>query len=131
VNYTGHGIQQAFSEWGYFTVGDVPTLTNSAQLPFVVSMACLTGYFQDPTATSLASSLLGAANGGAVAVWASSALTELPGETAVNLQLFRLLFGGTRPAIGDAVAQAKAATTDQDVRKSWILFGDPSMKLAQ
>src|SRR5258706_3570525 len=73
VNYTGHGIQQAFSEWGYFTVGDVPTLTNSAQLPFVVSMACLTGYFQDPTATSLASSLLGAANGGAVAVWASSA----------------------------------------------------------
>jgi hypothetical protein len=131
VNYNGHGEQQAWSEWGFFATSNVPGLTNAAQLPMVVSMACLTGYFQDPTTTSLASSLLGAANGGAVAVWASSGSTELSGEVSVNQQLVKLLLGGTRPAIGDAVAQAKAATTDQDVRRTWILFGDPSMKLAQ
>ena len=131
VNYTGHGFEQAWSSQNIFTTGTVPTLTNASQLPFVVSIGCLTGYFQDPTAVSLAAAALTAPNGGAVAVWASSALTSLPGETAIDQQLFANLFNGSRPALGDAVAQAKSATTDQDVRKSYIFFGDPTMKLAQ
>jgi len=31
--------------------------------------------------------------------------------------------------LGDATRAAKAATTDMDVRSTWILFGDPSAKL--
>jgi hypothetical protein len=31
--------------------------------------------------------------------------------------------------LGEAVNNAKKATTDQDVRKTWIFFGDPSMKM--
>jgi hypothetical protein len=131
VNYTGHGFETAWSGSNIFNTGTVPALTNSSQLPFVASIGCLTGYFQDPQAVSLAAATLGAPGGGAVAVWASSALTSLPGETAMNQQMISYLFNGTHPALGDAVAQAKAATTDQDVRKSYIFFGDPTMKLAQ
>jgi hypothetical protein len=105
-------------------------LTNSSGLPFIVSMACLTGYFQDPSSVSFASAAMTAPNG-AVAVWASSGLPGLPGEVQVDQALLSVLLNGSRPALGDAVAQAKAATTDGDVRRTWIFFGDPTMKLAQ
>lgn len=131
VNYQGHGFQQAWNSPAILSVGSVPSLANAAQLPFVVSMSCLTGAFHDPTKVSLAAALLNAPGSGAVAYWGSSGLPSLSGETAVDQELFRILLGGTRPALGDAVARAKAATTDLDVRKTWIFFGDPSMKLAQ
>jgi hypothetical protein len=31
--------------------------------------------------------------------------------------------------LGEAVRRAKAATGDSDVRRTWILFGDPTTKL--
>ena len=31
--------------------------------------------------------------------------------------------------IGEAVARAKAVVADQDVRRTWIFFGDPAMRL--
>ncbi len=132
VNYNGHGFEQSWSGSDLLNVNDPATLTNSSALPFVVSMSCLTGYFQDPQAVSLATSVLTAPNGG-VAMWASSALTNLAGEVSMNQSLFTYLLNGTRPALGDAVAQAKASAddVDPDVRKSWIFFGDPTMKLAQ
>jgi hypothetical protein len=131
VNYSGHGLVQAWSQQNILTVNDPVGLTNAQSLPFVVAMACLNGLFHDPNQTSLASAFLSASNGGAVAVWASSGLTNLGGETLMNQQLYTYLFNGTHPTLGDAVAQAKSATTDLDVRKTWILFGDPTMRLAQ
>ena len=59
----------------------------------------------------------------------------LPGETIPDgqqdmaKQLYQLLYGSQPIAIGDAVMQSKNATFDYDVRRTWILFGDPSMKL--
>ncbi len=64
-------------------------------------------------------------------VWASSALTDPTGQDLMNRDLYRSLFGGDHPAVGDAVMAAKANVTDQDVRNTWILFGDPSMQLKQ
>jgi hypothetical protein len=45
------------------------------------------------------------------------------------MELMRLLFGEESLTAGEAARRAKAATLDLDVRKTWILFGDPSMKL--
>jgi len=47
----------------------------------------------------------------------------------MNKELIRLLFNGESLTLGEATAQAKAATTDPDVRRSWILFGDPTTRL--
>jgi hypothetical protein len=47
----------------------------------------------------------------------------------MNQELIRLLFNGQSLRLGEAVMRAKEATTDQDVRRTWILFGDPSMRL--
>jgi hypothetical protein len=70
-----------------------------------------------------------APNGGAVASFASSGLTIPDGQHDMGKQLFQLLYQGPPIALGDATRQAKSATTDIDVRRSWILFGDPTMKI--
>jgi hypothetical protein len=104
------------------------TLTNGTRLPFVVAMTCLTGVFHDVYTTSVAEGLLFAPNGGAIAVWGSSTLTEPDQQALMNNELMRQLFT-TGMTLGEATRRAKLATTDHDVRTSWILFGDPSMKM--
>jgi uncharacterized repeat protein (TIGR01451 family) len=127
VDYVGHASVEMWGE-NAFLSNDALALTNGSKLPFVVSMNCLNGYFHDLYTTSMAEALLKAPNGGAIAVWASSTLTQPDQQAIMNRELFRQLFTGT-PTLGEAVMRAKAAATDSDVRKSWIFFGDPSMKL--
>lgn len=103
----------------------------STRLPFsfVVVMDCLNGLFQDPSLPGLAEVLMSAPNGGSVAAFASSGLTIPDGQHAMARQLYILIYGSESIALGDAVRIAKGATTDIDVRRTWILFGDPSMKI--
>ncbi len=130
VVYSGHGNTNI---WGgsIFSTDDAMALTNGNKLPFVVVMDCLNGYFAVPQASgqSLAEALVKAPNGGAVASFASSGLTIPDGQHQMGQQMFQLLYGGPTIPIGDASRQAKYATTDQDVRRTWILFGDPTMKI--
>jgi len=128
TNYVGHGSVEIWSSY-VFDSNMAAALTNGDKLPFVVTMNCLNGYFHDMFTNSLAEALMNNANGGAVGVWASSALTSPDQQLLVNLELYRQILGGSSPAIGDAILKAKKATTDKDVRRTWILFGDPTMKL--
>jgi len=131
VNYVGHGSVE-FWRGGIFSSDDVATLTNGTRLPFFIIMNCLNGYFHDPFPTdSLAESLLRVEGGGAIAVWASSGLTEPEGQSLMNKELIPLLFDGTTRTLGEATMQAKSATKDQDVRRTWILFGDPTTRFKQ
>jgi hypothetical protein len=128
VNYVGHGSEATW-RGDILTSDDAAALSNGLRLPFMVSMTCLNGFFQDVYGGSLAEGLLKAAQGGAVAVWASSGLTEPEGQMVMNKELIRLLFNGETLTIGEATKRAKAAATDPDVRRTWILFGDPTTKL--
>jgi hypothetical protein len=68
-------------------------------------------------------------SGRAAAVCASSGLTEPSSQASMNEELFRLLFCSAPLRVGDAMVRAKAATSDLEVRRTWILFGDPTMGL--
>jgi hypothetical protein len=95
-------------------------------------MTCLNGFFQAPYADTLAEALLKVGSGGGIAVWASSGMTEPDGQVVMNKELVQQLFnkeGLTGLTIGEAVMKAKAAVSDQDVRRTWILFGDPTTRL--
>lgn len=128
VNYAGHGSVDLWHS-SLFTSADVTQLTNPDQLSVFVMMNCLNGYFDDPLLESLGAALLNAPQGGAVAVWASSAMTTPESQALMNRELYRQLFGSLRMTLGDAVKNAKAAIPDGDVRRSWILLGDPTMRL--
>ena len=128
VNYIGDGSVDMW-EKSILTSSDAPSLTNGLQLPFFINMTTLNGFFHDLYNESLAEALLRAANGGAIAVWASSSLTEPEQQVVMNKELINLLFNGEDLTLGEAAAKAKASTEDQDIRRSWILFGDPTTKL--
>ncbi len=126
MNYVGHGSVENWSR-NAMTSAIVPTLTNGTKLPFVMSMNCLNGYFHDLYSNSLGEVLLRHATGGAIGVWASSATTSADQQTLMNAEALRQIFAGA--TIGEAVLKAKAATTDKDVRRTFILMGDPTMRL--
>jgi hypothetical protein len=128
VNYSGHGNVDVW-RGPILSSGDAPALTNGNKLPLVIVMDCLNGYFVAPSIDCLSESLLKAPNGGAVASFSSSGLTIPIGQHEMGLQLFQLLYSGAPMALGDATRQAKQATNDIDVRRTWILFGDPTMKI--
>jgi hypothetical protein len=111
------------------TLADVEALRNRTGVPFFVNMTCLNGFFQNPYTDSLAEALIKRPKAGAVAVWTSSGLTDPSAQAVMNLELMKLLFGAKSLRVGEAARRAKAAITDPDVRRTWILFGDPSMKM--
>ena len=126
LTYIGHGSNELWAA-GSFTGAAASQLTNGNKQPVLASMTCLNGHFHDLYTISMAEALLTNPNGGAVAVWASSSLTEPAPQIEMAREFFRQLFTGA--SLGDAVLRAKAATSDMDVRRTWILFGDPSMNL--
>jgi len=129
VNYIGHG---SVDQWksNLLTGADISELRNTGGIPVFVMMTCLNGYFQDPSLDSLAETLMKAPKG-AIAVWASSGMTSPDVQSPANQELYRWLFDKNNPSImlGDAVSRAKAVGGNMDVRHTWILFGDPTMRL--
>ena len=104
-------------------------MTNSGRLPVFLSMTCLNGFFHDVFTDSLAEALLRSPNGGAVAVWASSAISESDAQAAAGETLVRTLVGSPGVRLGDAVVAAQRASTFPEIRKTFLLFGDPAMRL--
>jgi uncharacterized repeat protein (TIGR01451 family) len=129
VNYTGHGATEQWSFADLLDDTSASTLTNGERLPFYLLMDCLNGFFQDVYTQSLAESLLLAPNGGAVAVWASSGFTAAPEQGTLDQAMLGILKQDPSMPIGESILGAKLGITDPDVRRTWVLFGDPSMQL--
>jgi hypothetical protein len=133
VNYAGHGSLNAW-RGNLLTAAEAQELTNT-ELPLFVLMTCLNGMMQEPSSDSLGEALL-KERGGAVAVWASSGMTFPHGQAEMNRALYEELFTsghtggkGAEGRLGEAIQKAKAATSDQDIRRTWILLGDPTLRL--
>jgi hypothetical protein len=129
VNYYGHGSVRVWTGEGLLSSDLAANLTNANRLSVYVMMTCLNGYAMDANIDSLGEAVLKAQNGGAVAVWASSGFTTPQPQFEMNSEFYRLLFGGPPMRLGDAARNAKAATSDMDVRRTWILLGDPAMRV--
>jgi hypothetical protein len=127
VNYYGHGSVTVWTGAGLLSSTLASSLTNSNKLSLFVMMTCLNGYAQDAYIDSLGEALLKAEHGGAVAVWASSGFTEPQPQSAMAKEFYRQLFGAQPVRLGEAVRHAKTVVTDNGVRRTWILLGDPTM----
>jgi hypothetical protein len=91
-------------------------------------MTCLNGFFHDIDTECLAESLL-KAPGGALAVWASSGLSVPEAQAALDRKVLRLLLDGTGRTLGEAIQEAKRSASDPDVRRTWVLLGDPTLRV--
>jgi len=130
VNYLGHGSEEQWSGSDIFDTSTVNSLTNGSQLPVFLIMDCLNGFFQDVYAQPLGVSLLLAPNGGGVAVLASSGLNQPTPQTMLD-QLVVQNALVAHSTLGGSILKAKTQITDPDVRKTFLLFGDPAMQVKQ
>jgi hypothetical protein len=125
VNYYGHGAVDIWTGADLLKSADATSLRNAGGLSLFMMMTCLNGYFIEPRTQSLAEALLRAPHGGAFAVWASSGLTVPADQIRANEELVRQFAATQSPRLGDAMVRTKSVITDPDVRRTWILFGDP------
>ncbi len=131
VNYLGHGSEEQWSGSDIFDTTSVSSLTNGSQLPVFLIMDCLNGFFQDVYAQPLAVTLVLAPNGGAVAALASSGLNQAPPQTTLDLLVVQNALSAKGTTLGAAIVKAKSQITDPDVRRTFILFGDPALQVKQ
>jgi hypothetical protein len=129
VNYYGHGSIDVWTGANLLDSDLALNLTNNNHVSLFVMMTCLNGYSHDAFLDSLGESVLKAQNGGAVAVWASSGFTDSQPQITMDLEFYRQLFGAEPVRLGQAIRNSKAVISDQDVRRTWMLFGDPAMRV--
>jgi Peptidase family C25 len=135
LQYIGHGSVDSWDiddTWTpYFSNDDIELLENSF-FPIIVAMNCLNGYFNDPYYdASLAEKALLESGKGAAAYWTSSSITAPRGQALAAAALTRAVFTYRNNVLGDAILQALAAVADDYpyVVYSWVLFGDPALRL--
>lgn len=126
VNYFGHASVMFWTGNQIYRASDAGSLVNYTQPSFHVMLACLNGTFAEGSIDSLSEATLKSASGGAFGIWASTALNGAYEEELMGRDFHGRLFAGQ--TIGDAARQAKAAYS-VDVRRTFVLFGDPSQKL--
>lgn len=127
INYIGHGSVNLW-RGGLLEGSDASQLADASRSTIVVAMTCLNGYFQDEGLDSLSESLM-KADGGAVAAWASSGYTYPNDQKDLSRGLYASITGGGAPRLGDVVNHALRGTSDEDDLRTWILFGDPAMRV--
>jgi hypothetical protein len=131
VNYIGHGSEEQWSGSNIFDTNSIASLTNTSQLPVFLIMDCLNGFFQDVYSQPLGVDLLLAPNGGAVAVLASTGLNQPAPQIKLDTLVVQDALSPSYPALGDAIVNAKKHVDDPAVRRTFVLLGDPAMRVKQ
>ena len=130
VNYSGHGAPSLWAATSFYSSSDVPTMANGTNYTLFTMLTCLNGYFLSPNYDSLAELTLKSPNGGGAAVWASSGKTTPDVQEILARRFFQKISLGSISRMGDLVKDAKQNVIGgRDVRLSWTLLGDPTMKV--
>jgi len=124
----GHGSVGVWTGAGLLNTEDSTTLANGNKLPLMFLLTCLNGYSHDVFVESLGEAMLLAPGGGAVAVWASTGMTEPLDQHEIAQRLYNQLATSQSSRLGDVLLQAKPPTSNPDVRRTWLLLGDPTMR---
>jgi hypothetical protein len=131
VNWAGHG---SLGLWGnspgLFQTAGVPQLSNGSSQSIFMMLTCLNGYFLHVQHDSISEALVKLPTGGGVVAWASSEKTTADGQLLMGTRFLNKLNAGIITRMGDLVRDAKTAVPGgSDVRYSWVLLGDPALKV--
>ena len=134
ISYFGHGSLNLWAQEKIFSVEDVAKLSNKDRLPLVLTLTCLSGFFQHPTTVSLGETLLRAPNGGAAAVIAPTSASTLGQQKVLADGLAEMLSSPDVKTIGDALLGAQSHLVDaaggtNEILLTYNLLGDPAMRI--
>ncbi len=132
--YTGHGAITLWADEVIFRTSDLALLSNADRLPFVMVLNCLNGLFSAPLGDALGESMLLQANGGAAAFFAPTGVSPIGGQDIFGEAVMRAIFQEGHTRIGDSLVRARESILGleffDDLSESWVLLGDPAMRLA-
>ncbi|MEZ5423687.1 MAG: C25 family cysteine peptidase [Pyrinomonadaceae bacterium] len=130
VNYAGHGTIGIWASSAFFGSPHVAQLTNSTTPSTYTLLTCLNGYFLNLYGYSLSENLLEWPDRGAAAVWASTGKTTPDVQEVMATRFYLKVGEGSILRIGDLILDAKQQLPNaHDVRVSWILMGDPMLRM--
>lgn len=127
VNYFGHASVGIWASSQMFRASDAPSLYNPKKPAFFGMINCLNGDFVETTVNSLAEAVLKQPRGGANAVWASTGWNGAFDQEFYAKKFYQFVFQGM-PA-GEAARQSKRLFPIQDLRRTYVFFGDPTQPL--
>ena len=106
INFLGHGGGAIWADVNLFNLQDVDRLNNKGMYPFITSMTCFTGSFDNPGNMGLAQKLVLAKEKGAIGVLASSGLGWAYNDFAMLWSVGQFLFNPDF-TVGEAVTLGK------------------------
>ncbi len=138
INYCGHGGPTSWSNGGGFSNSDVNALVNDNMLPYIISVACNTGEFENYD-TCFAEAWMRATNNaeptGAIGIFASTQsqswdppmdAQDESVDLLVNYSMFSI---GGLSYCGTMHMMDEYGSTCYDETNTWTLFGDPSLMI--
>jgi hypothetical protein len=128
VSWVGHGGLDQLASSGILTAGDAPALLASGRLPVLTAMTCTINRFEVGVVEPLGSALTRQPDGGALAVWSATGLSNH--ENAREMQRTFMKLAATSPQLrlGDLIVATHAANPS-DTAGIYVLLGDPAIKL--
>ena len=106
INFMGHGGGGIWADVELMSLADVDRLNNRGMYPFVTSMTCFTGAFENPGQLGLAQKLMLAPERGAIGILASSGLGYLHNDYAMMWSVGQFMFDRSL-TIGEQMALGK------------------------
>jgi hypothetical protein len=136
VNYLGHGGPTSWGTTGYNNA-NVNALTNVDMLPWVISVACNTGEFDDYTCFAEAwmrATHDGQATG-AIGVYASTISMSWDPPVSAQFEIAELLVAEAKRTLGALCFNGACQMIDDwgstgvNEYRYWTVFGDPSLRV--
>ncbi|MBN1559168.1 T9SS type A sorting domain-containing protein [candidate division KSB1 bacterium] len=136
MNYLGHGSVGTWSAKSIFAREDVALLPESDNLPFLLTLSCINGYFAHPNRnySALAEELSTAEHKGTIAAFSASGEAYPSPLYALSKKLYGSLYQQGDNVVGSftmAGLLAMYATFPNlvDHLQFYVLFGDPATRL--
>jgi len=133
TTYIGHASIQNWSHERILNPNDISALNNTNQLPVVLSMDCLDGYWIHPvTQPSMAEAFLMSAGKGGAATFSPTGLAVGFGHLILMEGFFGAVFQNGVWEMGAATLGAKITLYEagffRDMLQTYTIFGDPALK---
>lgn len=133
LSYIGHASIGRWTHEQLLVNADIARLDNGAHLPIVLSMTCLDGYWFYPNQPGLAEDLARAPSAGAIATFSPTGLGVATSHDVLERGFYDSIFRQHVRRLGPATLAAKqalyAAGSDRDLINTFVLFGDPALRL--
>jgi len=133
ANYVGHGAVTNWTGEMMFVSADVADLNNGNNLPFVVTMTCLNGYFAQPSYYCIAEEFIAAVGKGAIGSFSPSGLGYLWEHDILDAEIFSIIFDQQQRNLGAITTQSKitsyAKGMSLDSVQVFTFIGDPATDL--